>query len=144
MRFSMGGWESKRPACSLSFLFLSGLAMKRCAVARLALLSGCGSRAMSLSARASPSGLRVSSTALASARYSRRREMANCTAYAAIGARNGEHDRDDEVDEAGGALGVAAATPPPHAPQNVQRRKKSATRAIMPTRMPTSVAKRMS
>ena len=61
--------------------------MYRCAVARLALRSGSGSPAIFSSALARPSGLRVSCTPEASARYSRRREMANCTIYAAIGAR---------------------------------------------------------
>ncbi len=114
-------------------------------MARLAWRNGLGSAAMSLSARARPSGLRVSSTADASARYSRRRETANCTAYAASGARMAS------TSATMAKIALAWSPPeslprrrPPIPPQKLQRRKKSAMRAIMPTRMPTSVSKRMS
>ena len=57
---------------------------------------------------------------------------------------DGEHEGDDHEDGAGLVVGVCRRAAAREPPQKLQRRKKSATRAIMPTRMPTSVAKRMS
>ena len=125
---------------------LIGFTMYRCWVARLATSRTSGSSAMVRRARSRPIGLRVSSTAEASARYSRWRLTASCTRRPMIGATHGEDERDDEQDRLA-PLRRPGRCPAPHGrppPQNVKRRNKSARSAMLPTSTPTSSAKRMS
>src|SRR5262245_63183068 len=65
----------------------TGLTMKRCCVAQLTPGKGAALAASLARAEISPLGLRVNCTEVASARYSRWRDTAICTALAASGAK---------------------------------------------------------
>ena len=79
MRCWMGGCVSNTPV-DLFGLLAAGWRCRGAPSPGWRGAAGAGRRRCASSARARPSGLRVSSTAEASARYSRRREIANCTA----------------------------------------------------------------
>src|SRR5258708_29190140 len=74
-------------ADDLAVKVCTGLTMKRCCVARLTPGKGAALSASLPSAEIRPLGLRVNCTDVASARYSRWRDTAICTALAASGAK---------------------------------------------------------
>ena len=86
IRSRIAGWVDIRPD-ERSSNFLIGLVKYRCCVARLATSRTSWSAPILASARSSPYGLRVSSTAEASARYSRWRLTASWMKRLMIGAR---------------------------------------------------------
>src|SRR6185369_6465944 len=145
IRSSVAGWVEKSPDARSSN-FLIGFVKYMCWVARLATSSTSWSLEILARARSIPYGLRVSWTDDASARYSRWRLTASWTRRAAIGAR---------IERTIATTNMIAWSPPlpplsrslderRPPPQNVNRRKKSARRAIEPTRTPTMSANRMS
>src|SRR5690349_10718471 len=85
MRSAMSGCVA-RSADDLAVKVWIGLTMNRCWVARLTPGKGAAAAASLVRAAIRPLGLRVNWTEVASARYSRWRDTAICTALAAIGA----------------------------------------------------------
>ena len=111
--------------------------MKRCCVARLTPGKGAALSASLPRAEIRPLGLRVNCTDVASARYSRWRDTAICTALAASGAKIAT------------TISRMMSNPPPEPflsllllllpdpPQAMVRSSMSQTRAIRPTVTPT-------
>src|SRR5690625_2686729 len=85
MRSSVGGCVENQLALALAFFFV-GSEMYSAAHVADAARTGSGASVIFRSADAKAFGLRHSSAPVASAKYSRLREMASCTSVAMIGA----------------------------------------------------------
>src|SRR5215207_11019172 len=136
---SIGGWVENSPLERFSN-FLMGLAMYRWAVARLAASRTSLSPLIFCSASARPLGLRVSLTAVASARNSRWRLMESCRRRANRGARMASTMAMSIMMSCNWLPPSPPPRPPPLPPPNQRpRRKKSEIRTVVPTRTPTSI-----
>ena len=108
MRSGIGGWVANMRARAFG---RSGSAIHRCAIEVFAFFSGRPNSASFPSAEARPSGSRVVIALVASARYSRCREIAACTAPASRGATMRGDDAEDQEEQLRLAVAAAATAP---------------------------------